>query len=316
MQPLQPPQSFLTLPPMAALNSALPLRIQPAQERADPIRHGHWSQSLSELQVTQRVYAFQGDLFKLAQSVFLQAFGGYGVEALRVFLTVFLQDIGLGNPSVGVAIATCYLKWQNTPVTLQNQHQFLTDLYNTCEIIIRTPKNKLLPDLALQYRRQARDSLTSPLDFSQLFYMLSCSPQVVGVLLAQWVEDGRWTDVDQWAERLATQYGSGPDPLVPTLLTLYRQEDQPDRKFQWLILVLHCSGYDRARVQAAKLPSVSNPVNVDSLWQELFPSQLALPDYVATMDSLWRQLFPSNEGRNLEALLQRLSLNNAMEHDD
>lgn len=301
---------------MAASNSALPLRIQPTKERTDPIRHGHWSQTLSELQMLQRIYAYQGDLFKLAQSVFLQAFGGYGVEALRVFLTdVFLQDIGLGNPTVGVAIATCYRKWQNTPVTPQNQHQLLTDLYNTCEIIVQTPKNKLLPELALRYRHQARDSLTSPLDFSQLFQMISHSPQVVGVLLAQWVEDGRWTDVDQWTERLATRYGLGPDALVPTLLPLYRQEDQPDRKFQWLVLMLHCSGYDRARIQAAKLPIASEPVNVDSLWQELFPSHLALPIFAKNTESLWRQLFPSNEGRHVEDLLQRLSLNNAMEHD-
>lgn len=288
---------------MAASSSALPLQIRSAEERADPIRHGLWSQTVHELQTLQCIYARQGDLFKLSQSVFLQAFGGYGVEALRLFVTdMFLQEIGLANPTVGVAVATCCLKWQNTPVTLENQHQFLTDLYNTCEIVTRAPKSRVLLHLVTQYRRQARSSLTAPLDLSHLAALLHArqgTPQVLGVLLAQWAEARRWEDLDQWVELLAARYDSGPDTMVPTFLTMYRQEDRPDLKFQWVILMLHGSGYDRTRIQAAKLPAVSDPVNVDALWRELFPAQLALPVYTAA------------EGQHWEALhmaLQRLSL--------
>lgn len=253
----------------------LPLRV--AELRTDPVRVGTWSQTVAELQTMQRAFARQNDVFKLAQSVFLQAYGGFGLDALRVFLTdVCVQDIGLAAPEVGVAVVMCYEKWSHTPLTPETTPQFLTDLYHTCEWVCRAPKSQWLL------------SLVATLQAAHVTHYATSAA------LIQDVTDGK--NLRQVMETVVHWWSQDPPKLVPLLEhlnTAYPDHDHLAGYLTWCYVMERRCGHNRALyvltlalhelrigpsdVRQRPVLEVTEQLDVPALWTQLFPAHLALP---------------------------------------
>jgi len=121
------------------------------------VEHGDWKVPISHLRSWQHKESRRSQVYKLAQCVMLQASGGYVMEPLRYFVnTIFAEDIGVAQPALLDKLFACFFKWHTHfktlkpkwPMTPQNFHQLLQDLYNTCEVVADSPKSRFVPSWA------------------------------------------------------------------------------------------------------------------------------------------------------------------------
>lgn len=217
--------------------SVLPYCVKAVQHRTDPVRHGAWSQSVAQLQAMQCRCVRTGDLYKLAQSVLLQAYGGFGLEALHTCVThVFLGCIGPLAPEVGEALIMCYARWSHTLLTAENFQAFLKDLYLTCQTITMAPKQPVgyVPDTTPLTDLEARQVVQWQVQYEHHPVMSAC-----GVCYE----------------------------------LLHSAADLPWRRPLWEVMQHVASEQYHPRAR----PPVFEAVDMQALWCQLFPLSLALP---------------------------------------
>lgn len=267
---------------------ALPLQLQPTRRGDDDaaqVTCGTWAQPLSALQHQQRLFAQQGDLYKLVQVVFLQAYGGYGIEALRRFVTtIWLQDLGVHGQALAVPLASCYLKWYATELGPHNQRQFLIDLHQTCESVVATPRD---PQQVLVQRSQHDDINWATADDLLAAWLpnLGLRWLVVSTLVG-WHRRHDTTNLMRFEYLLQQHFAADeqdPDSTVRILLwmrhTWQRPTDAEARLQLLLWVVLYVSQHVSHDLHEHVLPPVNETPQLEALWYTLFPVELALPVY-------------------------------------
>lgn len=286
--------------------SALPLYARPTAERVDPIRHGLWCESVQHLQAMQHLYVEQRDLFKLMQSVGLQAFGGYGVDALRVFLIdVFLPDMGWTALPVGQALASCYLRWRRSGITPLNMRQFLVDLINTCEVMVKTPPSPWYASYQRFIYHQAcahfDDAKSLLCDLRQTKTTAQPNTKKALSTVVYWYRQGRWADLQDVVTGLRQEYET-TGSCISVFLQLWNEGPEDNRegwRLDLLTLMLHVLFEPDCQV----LPPVTEHVNLEQVWAQLFPANLALPTYSPLMA---KSAPASKESPQLERLQQQM----------
>ncbi len=246
--------------------------------RTNPIRVGLWSESVENLQIMQKSFAARGDMFKLTQSVMLQAFGGFGRDALRFFLTdIFLDKIGDADPHCIVPMVTCYTKWVRTEVTPANYPQLLVDLYNTCEVVALAKKNPCLPQCLQVCRRMlGSDDQTSNPDVYTVGTILDELRQT-NTLIKVFSVVLHWYDTHNphLLELFRVLREMDDNSLVSALMVLHDEILQDDcrRKKQTILLILTCIANNS---QPHPL-HVTEHVDIPQIFETVFPANLALP---------------------------------------
>ena len=232
---------------------------QNSQNSQIDIKHKSWSQPLSNLRHAQVQYSLSGDVFKLAQTVMLQSYGGFGLDTLGYFIyDIFINHINFANPKLLIPLFTSFkFHFISGYITSTSQ---CVDLYNACECVADSPK--------LQWKEEKHES---PMSILEKLYQ-TCLKEVE--------VDGQLSNIIPYAnsknsrvrrdvlDYLKTKFEN--DTVALLAIEAYEMFGE-DQKFLYFAI-----NYDRDIPMAMH---ITEKVDVDQLFLTLFPAHQSLPMY-------------------------------------
>lgn len=232
---------------------------------------------VNKIRKWQFVYAQEGDLHKLLQTVFLQAHAGFGQDCMRsIVVELLLKKCGaIRFPDASCRIVNSYLKWSDSFDT-QHTKEFYTDLFNMCEVLVAMVDDDAkseaynLPNIVASLSQSPKPKTPEQI----LDIIASTEPMRLRDMYAYVIHSNQ----ELFVRLLELHYPeNGP---LNTFLTLYhRFEEQKNHSnaLYALLVALHMT--DTRFLMPNKPIHVTEHVCIDSVLQTIFPRHLHLPIY-------------------------------------
>lgn len=250
--------------------SSIPMMVQTGN-----LEHKNTIQSLADLQR----HIHDGDLDKLTRAVFLQAFGGFGIDAMRLCVVECLRSRSIFDPVNCCKVIACYLRWSGGRFSMESsedQRQFLIDLYNMCEIMVVCTEAPNYFVSAVAYVDQRTDvpcfdSAKSLMESKDPFRLNGFYKTVI-----RWVNLDDKKNLYELVAHICNNYPDNNEAQTFIELSQDANMDKQSRIYA-LLAALHVCFPEFGYPMLQPSIHVTEHVDLPKIWCELFPKDLALP---------------------------------------